>query len=134
MATPTPTPTPLATRATTAWLWFFGLGAAASVPLYVLRPAETLRVFGGVVSSTAQAWVRVVGSGDALAAYVAICAATTPSARFRRVCLRGVGLYAVLHGGAFLRMHFDGHAAPSTAHLVSTWLMVAQGVLALVFA
>ena len=64
-----------------------------SVYLYVFLTEGTIKFFKGTPSDTAMFWTRVVGSADALFAYLSLVGLFTNSNKLIKVILKGQFIY-----------------------------------------
>lgn len=132
---------------TREWIWnsYFGvnlLGAGASVFLYLLVPAGTVKSFGGSVNNeSAASWCSIVAAGDALVSFLAAVAlryrtpeSSSDHTRIRALALTGIGLYCALHGGAFIysARHRPQNFSLGSGNYLMTHLMVAFGAAAMI--
>mmetsp|Transcript_8882 Transcript_8882/g.20361 ORF Transcript_8882/g.20361 Transcript_8882/m.20361 type:complete len:135 (-) Transcript_8882:1807-2211(-) len=88
-------------RAVDFWLGATGILSGISVPLYLFVPHGTVKHFGGEVSGTAAMWCTTVAAGDALCSYLSYHGIRAKTTEAKRLCIRSVGIYALLHMGIF---------------------------------
>jgi len=112
---------------------FFLLGTTAGLSsvLYYALPEGTAKFFGATeVSTVTKSWVRIVSAGDALYAYLYIVGLYSP-ASVKKMIVRGLGLFGILHFSAFYLAHRDGPPHPKgypEGYLMSCALAAAGGL------
>ena len=127
-------------RATIWNIYFFmnAVGAGLSVFLYLLVPAGSVQYFGGdYQNGTAASWCSIVGAGDFLVSYLAWLGFLTrqkPASIIRTIAMFGIGMYSILHGGAFLFSHFTRNNSFSLPNsmIAGTFSMVIFGLFAVI--
>ena len=111
-----------------------GFLSGVSVPLYFCLPARefwqslcnifltfgkvSIVNFNGVTSPTAEFWVRVVGSGDVLCAFICFYGFFSKSAEVRTFSVRCIGLYNFVHVGMFTLGSYLGQNLTQSVGLI----------------
>lgn len=117
-------------KALGAFLLFGSVGPLSGIVPYLFIPSETVALFGGVSSPSADFWCTLTASADATISFICASALLSESLAIKQLAIRAFWVYAISHFGIFEWWAFVG-PLPVYWHAV-LWSAIASATAALV--